>query len=256
MSDVVQNLLNNVLQDGARPSKFRCEVTLPTVFEKSEQNLDVICKSAIFPTKTNDIIMVKYKGRNVPVPGQERFGHTLDLTFYADAKHKYRSMFYEWAQALNFENYSENKTLELAALQSKINNEGLGAYKTNIILTQLNFEGDLDEVSYNFYNVFPREVGQINMGSETISTISEFSVTFSYSHFDIVKKKEGINADNIANAILGKIQDTANSAVNKAMGYISDSTAGKYINEKAAASSAKIQDAGKTVGTSIDEFLG
>jgi hypothetical protein len=256
MSDIIQNLINNVLEDGARPSKFRCEIKLPDGFETNEKNLDIICKSAIFPAKTNEVIFIKHKGRNIPIPGQERFGHTLDLTFYADAKHKFRSIFYEWAMALNNENYSTDISNDLRFVKESVDQFGLGAYKTNIKLTQLNFEGDNDEVAYNFYNVFPREVGQINLGSDSISAISEFSVAFSYTHFDIEKKEDGVNANDIANNILSEVQNTANKVVNKAMGYIENSDIGKLTNKIASKSTVEMQDIGKSIGTTIDEFLG
>ena len=108
MSDIIQNLLNDVLKDGARPSKYRCEVTLPHVFDTNEKNLDVICKTASFPTKSNEVINIKYKGRNITVPGQEKFGQALLLTFYLDDSHKHKIVFEEWMQALNYETYSDN----------------------------------------------------------------------------------------------------------------------------------------------------
>jgi len=257
MSDIIQNLMNDVLKDGARPSKYRCEVTLPNVFEANEKNLDVICKTASFPAKTNDVINIKYKGRNIPVPGQEKFGQALLLSFYLDDSHKHKILFTEWMQALNYEHYSDNITdeTETLILQTQEHITSNDA-RTQIKLTQLNFEGDLDTVAYIFYNVFPKEVSAVGLGSETVSAISEFTVEFSFSHFEIEKKEEGSNANSIANNILGGIQDVTNDIVDSAMGYLTNSTAGKVVNKAASAGNTAIQDAGKSIGSSIDEFLG
>jgi len=249
--------MNEVIKDGARPSKYRCEVTVPRVFEANEKNLDVICKSASFPAKSNDVINIKFKGRNIPVPGQEKFGQALLLSFYLDEQHKHKTIFKEWMQALNYEHYSDNISEETDDLIFETEGDiTSNNARTQIKLTQLNFEGDLDTVSYIFYNVFPKEVSAFGLGADTISAIGEFTVEFVFSHYEIEKKEEGTNANSIANDILGKIQDTANDIVDSAMGYLADTDIAKGINSAASEGAEAIQDAGKSIGSSIDEFLG
>jgi hypothetical protein len=255
MSDIIQNLVNDVLKDGARPTKYRCEITLPNTFTADEKKLDVICKATSFPTKTNEVIMVKFRGRNIPVPGQERFTHILDLTFYLDAKHKYKILFEEWAQALNYDAYQGTLANDPRNLQDEQYFD-LSTAKTSILLTQLNFDGDLDEVTYEFHDVFPKETSQVNMSSESVSAVSEFTASFAFSYYTVIKKKDGVNSDDIANNILKEAQGAANAVVSKAMGYLSNSGIGKKLNSAAETSATKIQDSGKAIGTTIDEFLG
>ncbi len=257
MSDIIQNLLNNVLKDGARPSKYRCEVTLPSGFETNEKNLDIICKTASFPAKSNDTINIKFKGRNIPIPGQEKFTQNLILTFYLNESHKHKILFEEWMSALNYINYSNLQSNETKNLVQKTkSNITSNDARTQVKLTQLNFEGDLDRVSYVFYNVFPKEIGAIALSAETIAAISEFTVEFSYSHFEIIKLEKGINANNTANNILGGIQNTVNKIVDSAMGFIPNTNLIKSGNSSANKSIVEIQDAGKSISSSIDEFLG
>jgi len=255
MSDIIQNLINDVLKDGARPTKYRCEVVIPYSFTENAKNLNVICKASAFPTKSNEVIMVKFRGRNIPVPGQEKFSHSLDLTFYLDAKHNYKIFFEEWAQALNYDAYQGTLANEPKNLQ-KQEMDSLKSAKTKILLTQLNFEGDLDEVSYEFYDVFPKEISQVNMGAENVSNVSEFTVSFAFSYYKVIKKKDGINSDDIANNILKQVQGDLNSVVNKAMGFLTNSSVGEKMNSVGNDYSVKIQDKGKSIGTSFDEFLG
>ena len=255
MSDIIQNHINSILKDGARPTKYRCEIFLPTTFSAEEKNLDIICKSAVFPTKINEVIMVKYRGRNIPIPGQEKFTQTLDLTFYLDAKHSYKLLFEEWAQALNYDAYQGQLSGAASYLQDE-QNFNLSAAKTSIILTQLNFDGDIDEMAYHFYGVFPKEISQVVLGAETVSAMSEFTVSFAFSYFKAVKKKDGVDSDSVANSILQSVQGDMNKVVNKAMGYLSNSRMGKKLNADARNAASVIQNRGKSIGTSFSEFLG
>lgn len=257
MSDIIQNLINSVLEDGARPSKYRAMILFPTSMVDYQTELDVMCKSTEIPTKTNEVIFLKHKGRNIPIPGQERFGHTLNLTFYLDSKHKYKSLFEEWMQGLNYDNYASDNDLSDTTINVKDSQFGdtPSIVKSKIKLVQLNFDGDLEEVEYEFFNVFPKEISQVNLGSESVSAISEFSVAFVYSHYKINKIANGTNSNDIANDILNKVQDTANKIVDSALGYIPSSITGN-TNKYADKSAKAIQNAGKTIGSTINEFLG
>lgn len=252
MSDIIQNTINSVISDGARPSKYRCEVTLPSIFGNQERDMDVICKSAVFPTKTNEVIFIKYKGRNIPIPGQERFGHTMDLTFYMDEKHSHKVIFEEWMNGMNFENYAKNSHPETNTVRDS-QKDALSNAKTEIRLTQLNFDGDLDKVTYVFHDVFPKEISQVQMGSETISAISEFNVAMVFSHYTIEKKEDdGTNSSDTSNQILGSTQATANNVVDSSMGYIPGLNS---INNISSNINSEIQDIGKSIGTTFDEWF-
>jgi len=251
MSDIIQNLMNSVIGDGARPSKYRCEINLPSVFSTHDiKNLDIICKGASFPAKTNEVIEVKYKGRTIPIPGQEKYTQSLDLSFYVDPKHDYKLIFNEWMQALNYNTYQDHKTLHSTVKEMQDNQSlNLSSVKTNIILTQLDFENNIDEVAYEFYNVFPKEISSISLG--------EFNVVFSFTHFEIHRKKDGITVNSEANKILQGVQNGLNDIVNSALGFI-ESNYGKKINLKAEAvmnKAQKIQDRGLPTGSSYSEFM-
>jgi len=261
MSDIIQNLLNDVLDDGARPTKYRAKVVLPENITDYGKELDIMCKSTEIPTKTTDVINLKHKGRNIPIPGQERFTQSLNLTFYLDPKHKYKTLFEEWMLSLNQDNYNNKNTTLTEKLKIMQANKGLNSIRTSITLTQLNFDGDEDQISYKFNGVFPKELSQVGLGASSVSAISEFSVSFSYIDYEIIQIKEkGSNSNDLANDILGAVQSGLNDIADVAMGFLSNSSAGKKFNSLSnnAFNSAnkQIQDAGKTVGTTVENFLG
>ena len=87
-------MINKVLDDGARASKYACIMTVPAALNYGDfHHLDILCKTASFPTKMVEAIQLKYKGRSIPIIGQERFVHALDLTFYLEENHKTRLIF-------------------------------------------------------------------------------------------------------------------------------------------------------------------
>jgi len=261
MSDIIQNLMNNVLDDGARPSKYRAQIMFPDGIADHQKELDVICKATELPTKSNDIIVLKHKGRNIPIPGQEKFGQSINLTFYLDPQHKFKRMFEEWMLALNYDNYSETLPKETIILKNKHQVNGPNAMMSTISITQLNFDGDIDEVRYEFYNIFPKEISQVNLGSSSISTISEYTVSFSYTNYNIIQlEKDGANSNDVANSVLNTIQGAANALVNKAMGYLPldsiNKSAGSAV-DMLDSGNKKVQNVlGKTIGTTKNEFLG
>jgi len=251
MSNIVQNLLNEVLQDGARPTKYKCQVIIPSALEPDDYSLNVICKSAIFPSKTTEVIMLKYKGRTIPIPGQEKYGQTIDLGFYLEESHKTKTLFDAWSQALNYDNYNDDIG-EGEWLKQDIK-DGASTGRAEIQLTQLDFAGEKDRIKYTFYDVFPKEVSAVNMSSESVGAILDYTVSFSYSYYRVDVIDE---SGNVSNNILNTIQDTANSAVQGAMDYLFSEDNKKAINKNAAETSTTIQNKGRSVGGTLDNFFG
>jgi len=256
LSDIIQNTINSVLGDAARPSKYKLNLSLPSTFETDkDRQIDVVCKAVNFPPKSSEVIFVKHKGRNIPIPGQERFGHTFDCTFYLDEQHTLRNLFIHWIESLNFNTYLSAEELHntTAALKSK-QSSSLIEGKTTAKLIQLNFDADIETSEIEFYHVFPREISGVQTDSSQVAQISEFTVTFSYSYFKIQEKtKEGSNSNDIAGAILGEVQNITNKVVSSAMGYIPGLD---KLNSVATTVNESIQETGRSIATGIEDFLG
>ena len=244
MSDLIQNMINKVLDDGARASKYACIMTVPAALNYGDpHHLDILCKTASFPTKMVEAIQLKYKGRSIPIIGQERFVHALDLTFYLEENHKTRLIFEKWMQALNFENYNSNITNDVKSVKNA------GDYlQPSISIAQLNFEGETQTMLYTFYNVFPREISAMNLDSSTVDTLLEYTVTFSYTHYDVKKIESGMNGNELANSILSGIQSKINSVVTGVTGQIAKSLG---LDSKAATMNSSLEDKLSSVGSSL-----
>jgi hypothetical protein len=72
-------------------------------------------------------------------------------------------------------------------MNNRTNNSGVtepNGYFSDILVSQLDRN---DEVlrTYQLYNAFPGEVSEISLSYGANDTISEFNVTFGYSHFEV-----------------------------------------------------------------------
>jgi len=249
MSDIIQNTINDVLQDGARATKFRCALTLPPVFGSSDRDLDILCKTTLLPTHTNEPIVISYKGRKIPIPGQDTFNQSIDLTFYMDEAHAYRQVFENWMIAMSYLNYQETNASSTDSLISQQSGDLLSG-KTSITLTQLDFDGVKDKAAYTFYHVFPKSISQIEYNAESTGALLEFTVSFSYTYYEAMGTSSSMNSNDIANKLLGAVQDNINKIVNSAMGYLPSFDSGTLGSIE-----SSIQDAGASIQTGIDDFL-
>ena len=61
MSSAIQNLLDNVVQDGARSTKFECHINFKSPILYSD-DIYALVKTSQYPGKTHDVIDFKFKG--------------------------------------------------------------------------------------------------------------------------------------------------------------------------------------------------
>lgn len=212
MSSAIQNILEHSLGDGARPSKFDVQVLMPTSkLFPDEVALSVLAKTASFPGKQHEIISLKHKGRTIPMKGQMRYVHSIDITFYLTEDHALKIAFEQWMEALDQKhNYDNPHVMNVSELQKYFASADTN-YTMPIVLTQKNFDLDKDRVVYTLQNAFPTAVTPIEVNSETTGTISEFTVTFAYSHFLVnAVHYDKTNAeqwtDDVENILRGAVQ--------------------------------------------------
>lgn len=246
MSDIIQNLINEVLDDGARSSKFGCLITLPeAITGQNSQHLDILCKVASIPSKSTEVINLKYKGKDIPIPGQEKFEQSLEITFYLEENHHTRILFDRWLDGMHYENYASEVSKESKKIQT-----GTG-FVSQFTLHQLNFEGEAPTANYTFYNVFPKELASISVDSSSVDTILEYNVSFSYSHYTVASIDSPLNANEFADKLLGDIQNRVNKIVKGGIGAMQESSAPSIRSL-----TGSINSSIKSVGTKLSEFLG
>ena len=211
MSSHIQNLVQNVLGDGARSSKYdvMLQFTNPDLFP-DQRNVAVLIKNSNFPSKSHQTIDLKYKGRSIPVRGQVKYTHTWECTFYLNENHSIKNAFEAWIEALDEKvNYPPVDSNLVASTKKK--HSSLEDYTKDICIYQQNFEDTSQTARYILHNVFPIEVSAVQVSAEGPGQLLEFTVTFSFSYFDldVVKGSAGNFIDGVFNRLQSAIQSGA-----------------------------------------------
>lgn len=165
--------INNFIskfRGGARPNRFRVQITWPGLVGTPNVQDEIVVKAAALPATLVGVVQVPYKGRTIPIPGDRTFEDWI-ITVMNDVTFSHRNSFERWLKLIN--DHRENV-------------QGAPTYKdltSTIDVTQL---GMNDEVlkTIKLYNAFPNNVSQIDLGYDQNDIISEFQVTFSYSHWE------------------------------------------------------------------------
>jgi hypothetical protein len=206
MANVVQTMINSALGDGARSTKFECIIGLDS-FKAGSKMLSAVVKTASFPGKSHEVIDLKFKGRNIPIKGQTKYENTWSCTFYLDEMHSLKKAFEDEIESLDVHNFGDNII------------PGKSSYARTLTVIQLDFDGSQQTAVYNLYNVFPKSVSQVDVDYSEVGKVQEFTVEFSYSHFDSLntKSSNGSFTDGVKqrfiNAVDGLIQQGKEAAI-------------------------------------------
>jgi hypothetical protein len=168
MASVAINDMKNAIQGGARSNKYR--VYIERVGDS--KTADLLCKSSSFPGKTIGEIEVWNQGRKLIIPGDTSFTNEWTLSFYNTEDHQLRLNIIEWMKQID--NFSENTHAS-----------NLNDITSIMKVYQINNDGSEGQ-GYQFFNVFPKDIGEITVEDETADAIQEFDVTFSFSEWDTI----------------------------------------------------------------------
>ena len=168
MANVI-NELKSALGAGARPSKYRVTLSFPGGVSTSsnQRNISVLAKATTFPSMTIGVIEVFNQGRKLPLPGDTTFTNSWNITFYNTEGHDLRRDFVAWMASID--HYQDNKHSGVPA-----------SLMVDASVVQLDSAGN-ETAKYTFHNLFPSEVAEISLGAETLDTVQEFDVTFTFS---------------------------------------------------------------------------
>lgn len=178
---------------GARSNLFKVNITLPSItldipllssentklggIAKSSaasgdnNQIDLLCKSAAIPSFTLGVIEVPFRGKRIKIPGDRTFGDWT-ATFISDDAHKVRQTFLEWTNYIKL--HDENQDVLGSVDQD---------YYSTIDLQHLKADNSVSRY-YKLYEVFPTEVGAIDLSYDNTDTLEEFTVTFQYHYLD------------------------------------------------------------------------
>ena len=157
---------------GARANQFRISLVPPALVAggaNAGRNLEFLCKTASLPASTVTDIPVYYRGRPVHVAGEREF-QPWTISVYNDTDFSIRDMFENWSHLMVNYNATDGQPTPLA-------------YQTDATVFQLDRNGAVLK-SYTFHDMFPLEIGAIQLDFEANNQVEMFDVTLQYNYFE------------------------------------------------------------------------
>jgi len=155
---------------GARPNQFLVTLTFPAAVGAAASDDTLLVTSAALPASNVNPTIVQYRGREVKFAGERTFD-PWTITVLNDTTMKMRRYFEAWSNIMN----------------NRGNNGGSLApatYMCDVQVAQLD-RNDAIIRKYELYNAFPITVSEVALAYSANDVISEFNVTFQYSHFEV-----------------------------------------------------------------------
>ena len=181
----ISEFKSRLLGGGARPNLFEVEltnmpasVTLPWQAER----FGFLCKAAQLPGMNIANIDVPFRGRIFKIAG-DRTIDNWTITVINDEDFLYRNAFEEWTQ-------------QIAALDDNMGSTNPSSYMVNAKVFQLGRGSELNSTTnagdtnvvlkeYEFIDIFPINVGQIDVSYENTDTIEEYTVEFAVQSYKV-----------------------------------------------------------------------
>ena len=157
--------LKSTLGLGARANKFRVQLSY------GGSDMDVLAKATSLPDVTLGTVEVWYKGRKMLVAGEAQYAGTWDVTFYNTAEMDLRQVFIKEIERI------DSYVTEVKSVTSNLE------YMKDLYVSQLDSQNQPTK-TYTLHNAYPTVVSSVEYGSDTADTITDFTVTFAYSHWE------------------------------------------------------------------------
>jgi len=189
-NQTLSNFKSKLIGGGARPNLFEVELTtLPSSVQGWDSDMfKFMCKAANMPAQNVASIDVPFRGRTFKVAGDR----TIDpwtITIINDEDFRLRRAFEEWSE-------------QIAKLDNNLGTTEPAAYMVNAKVYQLgrgstasskDNSGTSNAVlaEYEFVDIFPTNVSQIDLSYDSTDTIEEFTVEFQVQSFNILAPAVG-----------------------------------------------------------------
>lgn len=163
--------LTSTIQTGARSNLFR--VTIP-VLPGNTDRFSYLCKGAQLPNSSLGLIEVPFAGgRRFKLAGDRVFADWT-TTVVNDANFFVREALENLQKLYGVTNYEETFSKELTG--------GSLTDFQDVIVEQFDQAGNV-VYSYTLYNCWPADISTIDLSYDSVDTIEEFTVTWSYDYF-------------------------------------------------------------------------
>ena len=180
----ISDFKSRLVGGGARPNLFEVRMTdLPDfVDDWPSETFQFMCKDAALPASNIAAIDVPFRGRIFKVAG-DRTIDTWTITVINDEDFRIRNAMEAWMDGI-------------AKLSNNLGATNPSAYMRNATVFQLgrganprseNADGDRNAVlaEYEFIDMFPTNISQIDLSYDSSDTIEEFTVEFQVQSFNL-----------------------------------------------------------------------
>ena len=190
-NQTIADFKSKLIGGGARPNLFEVELTtLPASVQGWDADtFKFMCKAANMPAQNIASIDVPFRGRTFKVAG-DRTIDTWTITIINDEDFRLRRAFEEWSE-------------QIAKLDNNVGATDPGAYMVSAKVYQLGRGSSASSkdnagtsnavlAEYQFVDIFPTNVSQIDLSYDSTDTIEEFTVEFQVQSFNILEPKVGV----------------------------------------------------------------
>ena len=180
----ISDFKSRLVGGGARPNLFEVRMTdLPDfVDDWPSETFQFMCKAAALPASNIAAIDVPFRGRIFKVAG-DRTIDTWTITIINDEDFRIRNAMEAWMNGI-------------AKLSNNLGATNPSAYMRNATVFQLgrganprseNADGDRNAVlaEYEFIDMFPTNISQIDLSYDSSDIIEEFTVGFQVQSFNL-----------------------------------------------------------------------
>ena len=180
----ISDFKSRLVGGGARPNLFEVRMTdLPDfVDDWPSETFQFMCKAAALPASNIAPIDVPFRGRIFKVAG-DRTIDTWTITIINDEDFRIRNAMEAWMNGI-------------AKLSNNLGATNPSAYMRNATVFQLgrganprseNADGDRNAVlaEYEFIDMFPTNISQIDLSYDSSDTLEEFTVEFQVQSFNL-----------------------------------------------------------------------
>jgi hypothetical protein len=160
---------------GARANLFEVVLSFPDSAPTDSNVLDksrFLIKTAALPASTIGPVNVPFRGRILKIAGDRTF-ESWTVTVINDTDFSIRSALENWINSINRVSDATGAT-------------DPAAYQADAFVYQLDRDGSTLR-AYHMYDIFPTNIAQIALSSETTDAIEEFTCEFQVQWWEAVK---------------------------------------------------------------------
>ena len=172
---------------GARPNLFEANIVFPTGMSgvgwlpDAQEDFQFFCKATTMPASSIGVVDIPFRGRILKVAGDRTF-EPWTVTVINDEDYSIRKSFEKWANGINnlvtgageINPNSYMGSGEIRQLSRKAGGRGFAGDATSLSTEES------QEVTHTYQckDIWPSEIGSIDLSYDSSDAIEEFTVTF------------------------------------------------------------------------------